>query len=149
VRRIEGRGIDVVTRVHSLVAAVWMLSAVVALVLTARMIIAPPSDTQAAWATISTVLYVASVSSVAMLVVGLVYSVGTTWGFLRHRKVIVNWVLFIAATAFGGPGISMARVHSVVGVIALTAAEIAVLIAASAIGVSLRRSRRQAQIPPV
>jgi hypothetical protein len=147
VRRIEGRGIDLVTRVHSVVAAIWMLSTFTVLVLAVWMAVAMPSNSQDVWARIVTFLYVATTSSVAMLVVALFYSIGTSWGFFRDRKVVLNWGLFIAATAFGGPSITMARGHSIVAVIVLTAAEMAVLLAASAIGVSLRRSRRNAVAP--
>lgn len=141
-RRIEGKGIDIITRVHSLVAVVWIISAAVALALSVLVLISAPGDADAAWARIALFTYIASYSSVAMFVVALVYSAVTTWGFFRHRKVVVNWVLFILATALGGPSIMTVKAHSAIGVIVLTAAELVVLAAASAIGVALRRERR-------
>jgi hypothetical protein len=145
VKRIEGKGIDIVTRVHALVAVTWIVSAAVVLVLAVQVMLAPEADTSAAWARITVFEDIASASSVAMLLVGLVYGFATTWGFFRDRRVLVNWVLFIAATAFGGPSISVTRAHSTAAVVALTAAEIVVLVMASGIGVSLRRARRVSQ----
>jgi hypothetical protein len=142
VKRIEGRGIDIVTRVHALIAVSWIVSAAVVLVLAAQVVLAPDADTTMAWARITVFEDIASASSVAMLLAGLVYGFATTWGFFRDRRVLVNWVLFIAATAFGGPSISATRAHMAVAVVALTAAEIVVLAIASAVGVSLRRARR-------
>ena len=34
-------------------------------------------------------------------ITGLIYSVFTEWGFLRHRWIIVKWVSLIACVAFG------------------------------------------------
>jgi hypothetical protein len=141
-RRIEGKGIDIITRVHGLVAVVWIVSAAVALVLTVVTMASAPSDAEAAWGRITLFARIAGYSSVVMFAVGLVYSVATTWRFFRHRKVVINWVLFILATALGGPSIVAIKAHSAIGVIALTAAELIVLAAASAIGVALRRERR-------
>jgi hypothetical protein len=142
VRRIEGKGIDVVTRVHSLIGVVWIASATIVLVLAAQVMLVATGDASAAWTRISVFEDIASACSVAMLLAGLVFGFATTWGFFRNRLVVVNWVLFIAATAFGGPSISMTRAHSAMAVIALTVAEIVVLVAASAVGVRLRRMRR-------
>jgi hypothetical protein len=142
VKRIEGKGIDIVTRVHALIAVAWIVSAVVVLVLAVQVVLAPSADVGAAWARITVFEDIASASSVAMLLAGLVYGFATTWGFFRNRLVIANWVLFIAATAFGGPSISVTRTHSTAAVIALTAAEIVLLAAAAGVGVTLRRARR-------
>jgi hypothetical protein len=147
-RRIEGKGIDIVTRVHALIAVTWIVSAAVVLVLAVQVMLAPDVDTGTAWARITAFEDIASASSVAMLLAGLVYGFATTWGFFRDRRVLVNWVLFIAATAFGGPSISVTRAHSAAAVVALTAAEIAVLVVVSGIGVSLRRARRGSQATP-
>jgi hypothetical protein len=144
-RRIEGKGMDIVTRVHALIAVTWIISAAVVLVLAAQVMFAPEAGTSAAWARITVFEDIASASSVAMLLAGLVYGFATTWGFFRDRRVLLNWVLFIAATAFGGPSISVTRAHAAAAVVALTTAEIAVLVAASGIGVSLRRARRVSQ----
>ncbi len=141
-KRIEGKGIDVITRIHSLVAVVWIVSALVALVLTVLTMVSAPSDVDAAWARITLFARIAGYSSVVMFAVGLAYSVATTWRFFRHRKVVVNWVLFILATALGGPSIVAIKAHSAIGVIGLTGAELIVLAAASMIGVALRRERR-------
>jgi hypothetical protein len=141
-KRIEGRGIDIITRVHALVGVVWILGAVVSLFLAVQVAIAPGDDLGAAWERIALFQSVASTSSVVMFAVALVYSIATPWGFFKDRGVILNWVLFIAATAFGGPGISATRAHATTLVIALTAAEVVVLVAACVVGVRLRRARR-------
>lgn len=141
-KRLEGTSIDIVTRVHALIALIWIVSAAIILFLAVQVMLAPAADTSVAWARITVFESVASASSVAMLLAGLVYGFATTWGFFRDRRVLVNWVLFIAATAFGGPSISVTRAHSAVAVMALTAGEIAVLVVASGIGVSLRKARR-------
>jgi hypothetical protein len=141
-KRIEGKGIDIITRVHALVGVVWILGAVVSLFFAVQLALAPGNDPGAAWQRIALFQSVASTSSVVMFVVALVYSIATPWGFFKDRGVILNWVLFIAATAFGGPGISATRAHATTLVIALTAAEVVVLVAACVVGVRLRRARR-------
>lgn len=143
-KRIEGKGIDIVTRVHALVAVVWILGALIALFLAVGVALSPGDDPGTAWERIALFQNVASTSSVAMFVVALVYSIATPWGFFKDRGVILNWVLFLAATAFGGPGISATRAQATTLVIALTAAEVVVLVAACVVGVRLRRARRSA-----
>jgi len=145
-RRIAGKGIDAVTLVHKLVAVVWVVGALGVLVLAVPVTHYAASDSSVTWARIVGFQDVASASSVAMLLVGLVYGVWTTWGFLRNRLVILKWVLFLAATGFGGPSISAARSHSATGVIVLTALELVVLVAAGAVGVYLERSRHSGRL---
>ncbi|HEU4962241.1 MAG TPA: DUF2269 domain-containing protein [Bacilli bacterium] len=35
------------------------------------------------------------------LLIGLVYSIWTPWGFFKHRWVMVKWIVFLAQTLFG------------------------------------------------
>jgi hypothetical protein len=146
-KRIEGKGIDIVTWVHALVGLAWVSGAIGALVLTALLTFSPAENPAAAWERIAVFQDVASWSSVAMFLVALVYSVATPWGFFKDRGVIVQWVLFLLATATGGPSMSAARAQSTTLVLALTAVEVVVLVAATAVGVHLKLSRRRGRGP--
>lgn len=142
-KRISGKGIDVVTVVHKLVAVVWVIAALVVLVLVVQVARSSANGVGGTWARIVTFQMIAAWCSVPMLIVGLVYGLATTWGFgiLRHRWLLAKWALFLAATGFGGSSISASRTHSASTAIALTAAELVVLVAAGALGMFLERSR--------
>ncbi|WP_019004937.1 hypothetical protein [Cohnella laeviribosi] len=36
-----------------------------------------------------------------ILLIGLVYSIWTNWGFFKHKWILVKWIVFIAQTVFG------------------------------------------------
>lgn len=143
-KRLGGRGIDVITVLHRIVAVVWIASAASALVLSIVVSSTPVAARPQVWNWIATLQFVAAYSAFPMLAIGLVYGVATPWGFgvLRHRLILLKWVLLFAATGFGGPSISAARTHSTTLVVWLTVLEVGALVGAAAIGVSLRRSRR-------
>ncbi len=141
-KRLGGAGTDIVTTVHKLVAVVWAAGAVIALVIAAQLAMTAGA-TAADWARVALFQGVAAYASVAMLLIGLVYSIWTPWGFFRNRWVIAKWVLFIVATALGGPAMGAAQTHASGVVIALTAGELAALAAAALIGLRLVRQRHR------
>jgi hypothetical protein len=143
-KRLGGRGVDVVTVFHRVVAVVWIASAAAALLLSLSAFHTPVLGIGRTWQWIDALQAVAAYSSFPMIAIGVVYGVATQWGFgvLRHRLVLLKWVLLLAATGFGGPSISAAKTHSASVVVVLTVLELASLIGAVVLGVSLRRSRR-------
>lgn len=143
-KRLSGRGIDVITLLHRIVAVVWIASAAGALVLSVVVASTPVTARLQVWNWIATLQLVAAYSAFPMLAIGLVYGVATPWGFgvLRHRLILLKWVLLLAAAGFGGPSISAARTHSATVVVWLTALELGALAGAAATGVSLKRLRR-------
>jgi hypothetical protein len=149
VRRMESKNVDRLTTAHKLIGAAWAVCAIAVLVLVVPAVTA--SRDPGFWSRVVIFQRVAAYCSVATLVIGVVYGLWSSWGFVRYRQLILKWVLFLAATALNGPTITLAREGSALPVVALTAAEIVVLGACMAIGVFLERARHagtMAMAPP-
>lgn len=145
-KRLNGRSIDIVTNVHRLVAAVWLVGALAALYLALTALLGGSERDSVVWARIAVAQRVAASASVGILLMDLFYGLATAWHFFLHRLVPLKWVLFLAATAFGGISISAAKAGSAGAVIALTVAELAMLLGTLAIGIILMRARRTGKL---
>ena len=144
-KRLDGKSVDILTIVHKLVGAVWLVCAIAVLVLVVPLAGGATRDATF-WSRVVLIQRVAAYCSVATLLVGFVYGFWTNWGFFRYPRVIGKWVLFLAATALNGPTIVYGRSHAATPIIALTVAEIVVLAASMGLGVYLERARHAGKL---
>jgi hypothetical protein len=134
VTRLGNKGTDFLTVAHKLIALAWVVATV------ALLLRAGSAEPAPAWE------WTASAAAVTTLVVGTLYGLLTTYGFVRNRWVTVKWLLTLFALAAGaaavGGGIS-ARLT-----LACRAAQLAAFVAAGAIGICLERSRHRSFATP-
>jgi hypothetical protein len=145
-KRLNGRSIDVVTNVHRVVAVAWFAGALGALYLAATIMFGAGGAEPLSWARIAIFQRVATTASVVIVVMDVFYGLATAWHFFRHRLVPLKWVLFLAATAFGGISISAAKSRSAGAVVGLTVAELVMLLGTLSLGIILMRARRAGKL---
>jgi hypothetical protein len=142
-KRAGHRATDRLTLVHKLVGLIWVVSAAGVLALTAPRL----WSGEIAWDLVLTIGRLASLASVVTVVLSLSYGLFTVWGFLGSRWLLVKWALYLVAVAASGYLIRATREEEVTSVALLAVVQLAALLAAGALGWSLRRARNAGRLP--
>jgi hypothetical protein len=134
--RINDRSMDVLTIVHKLIAAAWVVATIGLLVhgmsaMRSSRPFKPDLD--------SSFLLIGVVTAMATVVIGVLYGTLTDYGFVRNPWVAAKWALTLTAILAGAAAV-WADASAGTAVVCM-AGQIVAFVAAIGIGVSLERSR--------
>jgi hypothetical protein len=144
VKRLDDKGLHVLTLVHKGIGVGWALA--VSGVLVLGVLGLALGGVQ--WGAVTILTRIASTASVLMLVLGLTYGVLTTWGFTGTRWLMAKWALYLVAVATSGYTISATKGRTLAMLLFLAMVQLLALAAAMSIGAHLERSRRAGRLPP-
>lgn len=106
-KKLKRKGMKRLLTIHMITASIW-LGSVVSMWVFAYLLFFQMSEVEflisARWLPMI-YIFVVLPASVTTMLEGLVYGIFTTWGFIKHRWIILKWILAILTDVITGAGV--------------------------------------------